>query len=462
MVARAALRSTLACLGLGFVLASAQTKPTLSVTPNPATAGQAFVLTLQGLSTDCANSYARESVTVTGTRIDLRYTTTVMVQPTDPPQPVTCPIPISAGPSGTTSAIVANLPMFLMPALAAGKYEVWATDVPECVYNGCKIAVTSVSAGSLEVRKAAEPTYTFTPTAAIAGQKFDLHLLSYGFSCATIYSDLIVHVVGNMITLSFFSKEPTDVACPAVYMPYGPVFKMPALAAGSYTIQVDRNAMNAAPVAAGTLQVTESVRRSGWYLKQDHVQPDAPFQMQLLRDSLATCTNFTNLNAQVFASGIFASFLMQTGKCAAISAEPLGPVFSMPALKTGSYPVYVTELQPCEVAVPMCVVERDMMLPSDTLVVAKSLALRMSALRAGAPKVEMAGNLAVFALPEGAPGAWAAELMALDGRVLAAGTLVGAPGDRVSMDVGRAPAKAVSLLRLTSPSGSQRLLPIIR
>jgi hypothetical protein len=95
-------------------------------------------------------------------------------------------------------------------------------------------------------------------------------------------------------------------------------------------------------------------------------------------------------------------------------------------------------------------------------VVAKSLAMRMSALRAGAPKVELLGNLAWFALPEGKAGQWRAELMTLDGRVLEGKSLAGAPGDRVSMPVGRAPAGAVSLLRLTSPAGAQRLLPIVR
>jgi hypothetical protein len=459
MDVRAALRSTLFALGLTAVAAPTQSKAALSVTPNPVAAGKGFVLYLQGLTADCFTVFARESVTVMGTRIDLRYTSQIVASAS----PEACPIPAAADFKVGPAPALPNLPMFFMPALAAGKYEVWASDVPECVYSGCKIAVTSVSAGFLEVQKPAEPAYTFTPTSAIAGQAFDLHLLSYGFSCATTYENLVVQINGNVILLSFFDKEPTGVACPAVYMPYGPIFRIPALPAGNYEVRVDRNMMSApTAAAAGNLQITAAVRRQGWYLKQRTAPPDAPFQMQLLQDSLATCTSFSNLNAVVSTSGIYASFVVQTGRCAQLSPEPIGPVFAMPALKAGTYPVYVTELMACEFEVPMCAVDRLPTKVSDTLVVAKSLAVRMSALRAGAPKVELLGNQAWFALPEGKAGQWRAELMTLDGRVLEGKSLAGAPGDRVSMPVGRAPAGAVSLLRLTSPAGAQRLLPIVR
>jgi hypothetical protein len=464
MDVRAGLRVFLPTLGLAALLASAQAQPALSVTPNPATAGKSFVLFLQGLTFDCFTTFARESVQVMGNRIELYYTSEAMVYPPDAPVPRTCPVNLAGTtdvPAGV-SPIVANLPMFSMPALAAGKYEVWASNVPECIYSGCLIAYPApVSAGTLEVQKPAALSYTFTPTSAIAGQAFDLHLLSYGFTCATAYENPVVQVSGNAITLSFLDHERTGGACPAVYMPYGPIFKIPALPAGSYEVRVDRGMENALALA-GNLQVTGSAPRKGWYLKQEQVAPDSPFQMQLLRDSLPSCTSFSDLNAVVTATGINAAFLMQPGRCAQLSPAPLGPVFAMPALKAGAYPIYVTELLPCEVAQPACIVEREFAFPNDTLVVAKTLAVRMSALRAGAPKVEIAGNTAFFALPGGGAGAWRAELMTLDGRVLAARSLAGAPGERVSMPVGRAPAHAVSLLRLTSAEGSRRFLPIVR
>lgn len=466
MHARSAFGFSLFTLGLAAVLASAQTATVLSVTPNPAPAGKIFVLYLQGVSANCYTTFTRESVTVAGTRIDLRYTPQTLLYPTDPPVPASvCPVPVTARVETTSvvpAPIVANLPTFSMPPMAAGKYEVWATEVPECVYNGCKIAMPApVSAGSLEVQKQGDLSYTFTPVSAPAGQAFDLHLLSYGFTCATVYQDLAVHVVGDVITLSFTDKEQTGVACPAVYMPYGPTFKIPALQAGTYQVRVDRNMINAL-VTAGNLQVTPAAARKGWYLKQKTVPPDAPFQMQLLKDSLSACTNFTNLSAVVSASGIDANLLIQTGKCAGISPEPIGPVYSMPALKAGLYPIYVNELLPCEVAQPACLVNKMKPLPSDTLVVAKVLSVRMSALRAGAPKVDVLGNTAFFDLPQGEAGLWKAELMTLDGRVLAGKSWTGAPGDRVSMPVDRARVNAVSLLRLTSPAGTQRFLPIVR
>jgi len=468
MHARAALVSSVFALGLTAVLASAQTHSTLSVTPNPATAGKPFLLYLQGVTpTNCYTTFARETVMVTGTRINLRYTSQSMVTPTDPPAPTsTCPIPVvTTGESSVVPPRVdANLPIFSMPPLGVGKYEVWASDVPACLLAtpSCTIAEPApVSAGTLDVQASTEPAYSFTPTSAPAGQGFALHLLSYGFTCATTYQNPTVNVLGDVISLSFFATEPAGVACPAVYMPYGPTFNIPALTAGAYQVRVNVNAMNA-EITAGTLQITAAVARKGWYLKEETAQSDAPFQMQLFKDSLAACTSFSNLSAAVYTSGITASFLVQTGKCAGVSQVPIGPVLSMPALQPGIYPVHVNELAACEVTQPPCVLEKVMPPPTDTLVVIKSLAVRMSALRAGAPKVDVVGNTAFFALPEGDAGVWRAELMTLDGRVLAGKSLAGAPGDRVSVPVDQARANAVSLLRLTSPAGTQRFLPMVR
>ena len=364
MHALATLRVSLLSVGLSVVLASAQTQPALSVTPNPVLAGQSFWLYLHGLATaDCYTTFAHESVTVVGTRINLRYTTQKIFYPATPPAAPGCPMPVTMAETTVipTPVILPNLPTFLMPALAAGKYEVWASDVPACL----------VPPASCEL---AEP----------------------------------------------------------------------------------------APVSAGNLQVTAASARKDWYLKQRTVPPDAGFQLQMLRDSLAACTTFSNLNAVVSSGSINLYFLRQTGKCALISQDPIGPEFTMPALKAGRYPVYVTELLPCEVTQPVCAVDRVMPVASDTLFVGNSSAVRMSVLRAGALRVDVVGNTAFFSLPEGKAGIWRAELMTLDGRVLAGKSLAGGSGERVSMPVDRARANAVSLLRLTSPEGRQRFMPIVR
>ncbi len=470
MHARSVLIASVLALGLALVPASGQTAATLSVAPNPAPAGKPFTLYLEGITpADCYTTFSRESVTVTGTRIDLRYTSQTLIYATDPASAVApgpnCPIPVATMAETTgviPTQVIANLPTFAMPALAAGKYEVWASDVPACIYSGCKVAMPApMSAGSLTVQAQPDPAYSFTPASAPAGQLFALHLLSYGFTCATTSQNLKNNVVGDTSNLSFSTAEQTGVACPAVYMPYGPTFVIPALTAGTYQVRVNVNATSSY-VSAGTLSITAGVARKGWYLKQKTVQSDAPFQMQLLKDSLPACTNFTNVSAAVYAGGITASFLVQTGKCAMVSPGPIGPILSMPALQPGAYPVHVNELTACEVNQPPCVLEKVMPMASDTLVVMKGLAVRMSALRAGAPKVDVLGNTAFFALPEGDAGTWRAELMTLDGRVLAGKSLSGAPGDHVSLPVDRARANAVSLLRLTSPAGTQRFLPIIR
>jgi hypothetical protein len=466
MHARAALRVSLLSVGLSVVLAAAQTRPALSVTPDTVQAGQSFWLYLQGIATtDCYTTFAHESVTVVGTRINLRYTSQKILRPSDPPAAPGCPMPVAmAETTVIPTPVTPNLPTFLMPALRAGKYEVWASDVPACLLATptCTIAEPApVSAGTLEVQTQAEPAFSFTPLASTAGKGFDLHLLSYGFTCATLFDSLAVQVVGDVITLSFLFREPPLIACPAIYAPYGPTFKIPALAAGTYQVRVDAGG-GKAPAALGNLQITAAAARRDWYLKQRTVPPDAGFQLQILHDSLAACTNFSNLNAVASAGGINLYFLRQTGRCSLISQEPIGPQFTLPALKADRYPVYVTELLPCEVAQPACVVERSMPMASDTLFVGNSSAARMSAPRAGAPKVDVVGNTAFFTLPEIKPGLWKAELMTLDGRVLAMKSLVSGSGERISMHVDRARVNAVSLLRLTSPEGRQSFLPIVR
>jgi hypothetical protein len=466
MHARAALRVSLFSLGLSVVLASAQTRPALSVTPDTVQAGQSFWLYLQGLaSADCYTTFAHESVTVVGTRINLRYTSQKILYPADSPAAPGCPMPVVMAETVVVSTpAIPNMPTFLMPALRAGKYEVWASDVPACLLATptCTIAEPApVSAGTLEVQTQAEPAFTFSPLSAPAGRGFDLNLLSYHFTCATIYENLVVQVVGDVINLSFLYREPSLIACPAIYAPYGPTFKIPALAAGTYQVRVNAGTRNV-PVALGNLQITPAVARRDWYLKQRTVPPDAGFQLQILHDSLAACTNFSNLNAVASAGGINLYFLRQTGKCSLMSQEPIGPQFTMPALKAGRYPVFVTELEPCEVAQPACILERVNPLASDTLFVGNSLAVRMSDLHAGALKVDVVGNTAFFTLPDIKPGIWKAELMTLDGRVLAMKSIASGSGERMSMPVDRARANAVSLLRLTTPEGRQSFLPIVR
>lgn len=369
MINAPSLRAMVFSLGLAVGLAKAQTTATLSVTPNPAPAGQAFALALLGVPNTACAAFSRESVTVTGNRIDLRYTTTiygpVLAESgagTQPPVDYVCPATLPPVPANAGGSIVANFPRFTMPPLKAGQYEVWAANMPACLYSqpACLIAVMPVSAGVLTVEGA-------TPT-----------------------------------------------------------------------------------------------QHASWYLKEKTVAADKAFQMQLLRDSLPACTSFSHQSATLSGNLIFASFLMETGaNCSTLPVNP-GPVFAVPALKAGIYPVYPQELAACQVAQPPCYLPILAPVATDTLVVVNSLTIGLSQLRAGAPQVELRAGRAVFALPAGKAGIWRAVLTTLDGRVLAEAGVVGGAGDRVSVPMDRAPAHAVSLLRLTSPDGERHLLPIVK
>lgn len=470
MIVATFYRPVLLALALAAAL-GAQTTPTLSVLPNPAPAGKAFQLLLQGVPTDCYSAFTRESVTVSGNRIDLRYTQfSTGIATTAQTGSVVCPM-AATGPSAAT--LLASMPVFAMPALQAGKYEVWATSMPECLFSqpSCKIAVMPVSAGILEVRDNVPMSYMLNPAAVAAGQAFALQLLSYGFDCATSFDRLSAVVSDGVITLSFLDTE-LPKGCMDMNTPYGPTFQLPALKAGSYKVKVNRLQLNAI-ADAGVLLVTDATVHKNWYLKERTVAPDKAFTMQLLRDDIGNCqTAFSHETATVSSGGIYASFVMESypDRVCIMDVRPFGPSFSIPALKPGLYPVYPEQLQPCQVSQPVCLLPVLDPVATDTLVVTKTSAIRLSEMRAHGPVVELRGRTAFFTLPPGPSGLWHARLMALDGRVLEESAFrvpdgsaeTGGPGRQGSFPVGRAPAHALSLLRLTAPDGAQTVLPIAR
>lgn len=449
-------------LALGFAAAvGAQTNPGLFVTPNPAPANKAFQMLLQGVAANCYTTFTRESVMVSGARIDLRYTSVSSGVVYDQNSAV-CPM-ADAGPSA--ASLLASMPVFSMPALKAGKYEVWATLMPECLYSepSCKIAVRPDSVGILTVQGDVPMTYMLNPAATPAGKAFALQLLSYGFTCATAFDQLSAVVSDGVITLSFSDQE-LPKGCMDAYNPYGPTFQMPALKAGSYKVKVNRLQLNAV-VDAGVLLVTGATAHTDWYLKEHTVAADKAFAMQLLRDDIGNCqTAFSHESVSVVSGALYASFVMESHpeRVCVMDLRPFGPSFSVPALKAGIYPVYPEELAACQVAQPPCYPPVKAPVATDTLVVTKTAAISLSRLRAEAPQIELRAGAAIFSLPAGAAGEWRAVLATLDGRILSEARVAGAPGERVSVPVRRAPAHALSLLRLISPDGGQSLLPILK
>jgi hypothetical protein len=459
MIAATLYRPILLALGLAACIGAASAE-TLSVIPNPAKADTRFTLHLQGVAgLDCNSFFSRESATVTGNRIDLRYTVShsgIVLDTTGGGDPAVCPV--RAVPEAKSLPI---LPVFAMPALKAGSYEVWAANMPECLYSNpmCLIAVQPVSAGILKVEAAPAPAFFINPTSALPNQAFALQLLSYDFNCGTLYDSLSAVVADGVINLSFRDRQNPAALCAAVVMPYGPTFRIPALKEGSYKVKANRLSTNAV-ADAGILSIT-AMARKGWYLKEKKTLAEKSFAMQLLRDDIGNCqTSFADQTVTVSSKAIAVSFTMEQhpDRVCVQNIQPFGPVFEMPALKTGAYPVTAAV---CEGLAGACKGPTTSSV-ADTLVVTQTLRVGISDLRARGPKVELRGQAAVFALPEGKTGSWRAELMTLDGRVLGRTMVSGPAGMRVSVPVGRAPANAVSLLRLTSPEGGERFLPIVR
>jgi hypothetical protein len=334
--------------------------------------------------------------------------------------------------------------------------------MPECLYSQpmCLIAVRPESAGVLEVKEGTAPAFFINPASAPPNQAFALQLLSYDFTCATTYDSLSAVVAEGVITLSFRDYANPAALCPAVYMPYGPTFRIPALKEGSYKVKVNRLATNVA-ADAGVLSIAGVAPRKSWYLKEKRTLAGKAFAMQLLRDDIGNCqTSFADEGITISSQAVAVAFTLERhpDRVCVQNIQPYGPSFEMPAMKVGAYPVAATV---CEGIAGQCKAPGAASVV-DTLIVTQTLSVRMSELRAHGPKVEMRGQTAVFALPEGKTGSWRAELMTLDGRVLGRTTVSGPAGQRVSVPVGRAPANAVSLLRLTSPDGAQRFLPIVR
>ena len=80
--------------------------------------------------------------------------------------------------------------------------------------------------------------WVLTPGTATADQAFGLSVLSYRYSCAHTYANQSVVVNEGRIDLSFTSAVRPEILCPAIYKPYGPTFRMPALKAGKYAVHM--------------------------------------------------------------------------------------------------------------------------------------------------------------------------------------------------------------------------------
>jgi hypothetical protein len=474
--------ATLAAVSLTTAAQAIMIVPGLSVSPNPAPAEKPFMLNLLGVPTDCRTSFGRESVTVIDKRINLTYTSYTAVTaspvPLEDGQKLPAPIlpacPDQANPPDITIPPVYDVPAFQMPALKPGTYEVFATMMPECMFAipGCLVAPMPASAGTLVVEATAPHSYSINPIRTAPAKEFELSLLSYQFNCGTTFDNLSVNVLGNEITLTFLDHPSTkDSGCVAVYKPYGPTFKVPALKTGTYKVTSYRLPacypckLVGETAPAGTLTVTGDVVRKGWFLKSAEALAEKPFTLQLLNYDYGNCqTSFSHKSISTQAGGIYTSFLIETRPDIVCiqDVRPYGPVFEMQGLKAGVYPIHVTEQIPCLVNPPFC----DVMTPApvlfDTLIVTKTLSTLLSDLRARSPKADLRGSRAAMVLPEGIGGTWKAELLAVNGSRLASATVNAEGGTSAEFEMGLKPERGVYLMRLSAPDGETHMIPLIR
>lgn len=458
--------------------------PEYQLSPNPAPADAPFTLRLNGFDADCKTVFSRESVTVIDRRINLTFMVDRLIGLPQPDttgnsgQAIVCP----DAAKDTLADMVRpylDVPTFAMPALKAGNYEVWATGKHPCLYTVpiCKMAALPRYAGTLTVDGDGKTGYSITPSTVQAGSEFKIGLLSYAFNCATTYDMLASAVVGDTLTLTFLDHADPLALCPAVYKPYGPSFKINGLRKGKYHVLAYRLPqcaaqgckMAAVPEDAGVLTVVDDTipqpERKNWFLKESQVASDKAFKVQLLNNAYGNCqTSFAHPSLTIETGAVHFKFLVENHpeRVCVTDIRPHGPVFEMPAMKPGIYPVWVNTPPACTFEKEMCLIAWFPALV-DTLIVSKTSSILLSALRSqAAGSAAFEGARVMVSLPEGAVGEWRAELLTVAGQRLAAAAVRGAGGLRTALDLGMRPERGVYMLRLSAPDGKTHTLPLVR
>jgi hypothetical protein len=446
-------------------------EPKWVLSPTAAPAEQSFSLSAQSYRYNCGTVYGNQSVSVMGDRIDLSFTAEDRLD-------VACPMIYR--PYG---------PTFRMPALKPGKYQVFMNLLLPChvTQPACKAAIQVEEAGALSIGVEETMRYTITPTATEAGKDFSLQLIGSQFGCAHEYSMMASRVQDGRITLTFLDKINPVVLCMAVDgRSYGPTYKIPGLRAGTYEVFAERLPacveqgceVGAVAVPAGKLSVTsEPVKPRGWFLKEKRTLAGEPFALQLLNHDYGNChTRFTHTSVVAQGGRIDVSFVIETDttiQCVT-DIRPHGPSFRMDALKTGTYPVYVSVLPKCLYTEPRCAIIaadeaaglpvidpiRPFPVPVDTLQVIRTLAVGGQRSGAAAPQAGYRDGSLSLRLPAGSQGTWQAEVLTLSGRRLQGGEVAVSALGEATISFARKPERGVYLLRLASPARETHTLRV--
>lgn len=234
-------------------------------------------------------------------------------------------------------------------------------------------------------------THTLLPWKAQAGKAFDL-MLAGSYACNSSFSHESTFVLEDRIVLAFLATESEIIRCAPMTQPYGPEFKLPALAAGEYPIYSQSLApcmvgpaaceLYVEPVPVGTLKVTSAAAfDTGWFLHPKRVESGKDVRVALLNLARGSCENSFH-PARDTVRGKAAELSFQTRyyrRMCESSVHPFGPEFHLGDLAPGSYRVEGFDLPECAFQEPPClpIVPYKPVLV-DTLVVSSTTVLRAS------------------------------------------------------------------------------------
>lgn len=305
-------------------------------------------ISLLNYSFNCNSTYTNKAVTVVDDKINLSYL--AKSPDTTLPYQKVC-INLNAPLYG---------PNFQLPALKAGKYEVYSDQLPSCY--PCKMANIRELAGILEVYATGETQWSLSPRKVEAKKDFNLQILNSNYnSCNNYFSYIKSEVSGNEITVSYVSNNIYSpyLFCGQKISPWGPITRLKGLSSGEYTVYVVEEpacvydsvpcAVKLARQKAGVLSVTDS-SQSSWYIQSKEQASGVNFDLELLNSSYGSCnTEFSETNVSIENGIINLSFTRNTytDRICFHSVSPYGPTFSISAQKPGAYPIYAREIKNC-------------------------------------------------------------------------------------------------------------------
>ena len=264
--------------------------------------------------------------------------------------------------------------------------------------------------------RAQDNSFSISPTKTDADKAFRLSLQTYRYQCGYSFSKQQVHVAKGRIDLEFFTTWDSTIICDAILTRGGPVFDVPALAAGSYEVY----AIDMPPCAAGPNPclikvipefagvLTVGAPPDGWFFTPVEAKAETPFSLRLLNQQYGTCNfEFTHSSLQVGSNSLSASFVIEEypGRRCIQDVRPHGPAYDVKGLKAGKYTVYATVMPACNFANPPCMAPVPAPQNLGTLTVTGTSAISMSYSRGGIPdRIRIRRGIVEIPLPAGRPG----------------------------------------------------------